>query len=214
MGRTGLVLLALLGCGAAVSAFEPSLDGTSLAEAVQIGQSNIDDTRSRFHTAYHVELTQLPVDALDVVTPFRRVALDAEAQKRAGGRLYGQREALALLGDTPSRVDIVIDLTFHPLNNYVGVPDYTVTLVNAAGMVIQPTGSSRAPRFGPRLSGTLPYPYITGGAGPQNGTTLTGGLVVASFDGTALDPRGTYLVVIRESGKDVAKTSVDFGRLR
>jgi hypothetical protein len=80
--------------------------------------------------------------------------------------------------------------------------------------VIQPTGSSRAPRFGPRLSGTLPYPYITGGAGPQNGTTLSGGLVVASFDGAALEPRGTYTVVIRESGKDVAKASIDFGRLR
>jgi hypothetical protein len=214
MGRTGIVLLALLGCVTGLRAFEPSLDATSLADAVQIGQSTIDDTRTRFHAPYHVEVTQLPVDAIDVVTPFRRVALDAEAQKRAGGRLYGQREALALLGDTPSRVDVVIDLTFHPLNNYVGVPDYKVTLVDAAGRVIEPTGMSRAPRFGPRLSGTLPYPYLTGGAGPQNGTTLSGGLVVASFDGAALEPRGTYTVVIRESGKDVAKASIDFGRLR
>jgi hypothetical protein len=39
-------------------------------------------------------------------------------------------------------------------------------------------------------------------------------MVVAQFDGRALDPRGTYGVVIKESGKDVAKASVNLGRLR
>ena len=71
------------------------------------------------------------------------------------------------------------------------------------------------PRFGPRLSGSLSYPYATGGAGPQqNGESISGGMVVAQFDGRALDPRGAYAVVIRESGKDVAKASVNLGRLR
>ena len=43
---------------------------------------------------------------------------------------------------------------------------------------------------------------------------MLGGSVVASFDGAALDPRGTYVVLIRESGKDVAKATVDLARLR
>ncbi len=216
MGRTGVLLALLLTLGAAAGgAFEQALDPRSLAEAIELGQSRIDDMRSRAHAAYHIDVMQPPVDYLEVVTPFRRVAIDAEAHTRAGERLYGQREALALLGDNPSRVDIVAELTFHPLNNYVGVPDFTIALVPAGGAAIQPRSSSRLPRFGPRLSGTpLPYPYVTGAPGQQGSQPLLGGSVTATFDGASLDPRGRYVVLIRESGKDVAKASVDFGRLR
>src|ERR1041384_7448674 len=126
MGRTGLLFAALLAATAAVAAFDQALDPQSLADAIQIGSSRIDDTRSRFHAPYRVEVMQPPVDYIDVVTPFRRIVLDAESRTRAGERLYGQREAIATLGDNPSRVDLVIDLTFHPLNNYQGVPEYTV----------------------------------------------------------------------------------------
>jgi hypothetical protein len=215
MGRTGLLLASLLALGAAAGAFEQALDPRSLAEAIELGQSRIDDMRSRFHAVYHIDLMQPPVDYLEVVTPFRRVALDAEARTRAGERLYGQREALAALGDNPSRVDIVAELTFHPLNNYVGVPDFTIALVPPGGTPIAPRNLTRIPRFGPRLSGTpLPYPYVTGPPGRQGSQPLLGGSVTATFDGNALDARGTYVVLVRESGKDVAKASVDLGRLR
>ncbi len=216
MARTDVVLIALLAAfAAAVSAFEPALDPRSLADAIDLGQSRIDDARSRFHAAYHVEVMQPPVDYIEVVTPFRRIALDAEAHTRAGERLYGQREALATLGDNPSRLDIVVELTFHPLNNYVGVPAFTVSLVPPGGKAIEPRTISRVPRFGPRLSGVpLPYPYVTSSAAPQGSQPLLGGSIVASFDGTALDPRGTYVTVIRESGKDVARATVDLARLR
>src|SRR5690242_1236730 len=136
--RTCIVLAALLACSGAVAAFDQALDAQSLAEAIQIGSSRIDDTRSRFHAPYRVEAAQPPVDYIDVVTPFRRVVLDAEAHTRAGERLYGQREALATLGDNPSRLDVVVELTFHPLNNYVGVPAFTVVLVPSNGKAIEP----------------------------------------------------------------------------
>jgi hypothetical protein len=214
MGRTGALVIALLASATAIAAFEQALDPQSLADAIQIGGSRIDDARSRFHAPYRVEVMQPPVDYVEVVTPFRRIVLDAEGRARAGERLYGQREAIATLGDNPSRVDLVVDLTFHPLNNYLGVPEYTVTLLATGGTAIQPVAISRMPRFGPRLSGTLPYPYSTGGTGAQNGEALSGGMVVAVFDGAALDPRGTYVLAVREGGKDVAKASVNFGRLR
>src|SRR5215510_188739 len=216
MARTDvLVFVALIALSAAAIAFEPSLDPPSLADAIQLGQSGIDDMRSRFHAAYHVDVMQAPVDYIEVVTPFRRVALDAEAHTRAGERLYGQREALATLGDNPSRLDIVVELTFHPLNNYVGVPAFTVVLMPPGGKAIEPRTIGRVPRFGPRLSGTpLPYPYVANSAAPQGSQPLLGGSIVAAFDGTALDARGTYLTVIRDSGKDVAKATVDLARLR
>jgi hypothetical protein len=217
MARTDvLAVVTILVFTAIVHAFEPSLDPNSLADAIELGQSRIDDMRSRFHAMYHVEVMQPPVDYVEVVTPFRRIALDAEAHTRAGQRLYGQRDAVATLGDNPSRLDLVVELTFHPLNNYVGVPDFTVTLAPVGGgTAIEPRAISRVPRFGPRLSGMpLPYPYMTGPPAPQRSQPLLGGSVVAGFDGTALDARGTYVILIRESGKDVAKATVNFGRLR
>src|SRR4029453_5906146 len=216
MARTDVLVVAVLAAfTAAVSAFESSLDPRRPAGAIDLGQSRIDDVRSRFHAAYHIEVMQPPVDYIEVVTPFRRIALDAEARTRAGERLYGQREALATLGDNPSRLDVVVELTFHPLNNYVGVPAFTVSLQPPGGRAIEPRTISRVPRFGPRLSGTpLPYPYVTNSAAPQGSQPLLGGSIVATFDGTALDARGTYVTVIRDSGKDVAKATVDLTRLR
>jgi hypothetical protein len=216
MARTDVVVVAILAAlTAAVSAFEPALDPRSLSEAIDLGQSRIDDVRSRFHAAYHIDVMQPPVDYIEVVTPFRRIALDAEARTRAGERLYGQREALATLGDNPSRLDIVVELTFHPLNNYVGVPAFTVALMAPGGKAIEPRTIGRVPRFGPRLSNTpLPYPYVANSAAPQGSQPLLGGSIIATFDGTALDARGTYLAVIRDSGKDVAKATVDLARLR
>jgi len=216
MARTDVVMVAVLAAfTAAISAFEPSLDPRSLADAIDLGQSRIDDVRSRFHAAYRIDVMQPPVDYIEVVTPFRRIALDAEARTRAGERLYGQREALATLGDNPSRLDLVVELTFHPLNNYVGVPAFTVSLLPPGGRAIEPRTISRVPRFGPRLSGMpLPYPYVANPAAPQGSQPLLGGSIVATFDGTALDARGTYGIVVRDSGKDVAKATVDFARLR
>jgi len=216
MARTDVVVVAILAAlTAAVSAFEPALDPRSLSEAIDLGQSRIDDVRSRFHAAYHIDVMQPPVDYIEVVTPFRRIALDAEARTRAGERLYGQREALATLGDNPSRLDIVVELTFHPLNNYVGVPAFTVALMAPGGKAIEPRAIGRVPRFGPRLSGTpLPYPYVANSAAPQGSQPLLGGSIIATFDGAALEARGTYLTVIRDSGKDVAKATVDLARLR
>ena len=216
MARTDVVVVAILAAlTAAVSAFEPALDPRSLSEAIDLGQSRIDDVRSRFQAAYHIDVMQPPVDYIEVVTPFRRIALDAEARTRAGERLYGQREALATLGDNPSRLDIVVELTFHPLNNYVGVPAFTVALMAPGGKAIEPRTIGRVPRFGPRLSGTpLPYPYVANSAAPQGSQPLLGGSIVATFDGAALDARGTYLTVIRDAGKEVAKATVDLARLR
>jgi hypothetical protein len=216
MERTGIALAALLASHVTVGAFEQALDPPSLAEAIEIGQSRIDDVRSRFHASYRIDVMQAPVDYIEVVTPFRRIALDAEAHTRAGERLYGQREALATLGDNPSRLDLITELTFHPLNNYVGVPDFTVSLVAAAGTAVTPRSIDRVPRFGPRVSGMpLPYPYVGGTTGaPQGSQPLLGASVVATFDGAALDPRGAYVLLIRESGKEVAKASINLARLR
>jgi len=215
MARTSLLVIALFAATTGLVSFEQTLDPRSLSDAIDMGQSRVDDQRSRLHALYHTEVARAPVDYIEVVTPFRRVALEAEARTRAGERLFGQRQALATLGTDPSRVDIVIEMTFHPLNTFVGVPTYAVTLqavVDAPPLL--PRQTSHIPRFGARLSSARPYPYSVA-TPPQRGSQpLLGGTIVATFDGLALDAQGSYFAVISDSGKELARARVDFAELR
>ena len=185
-----LLLGAVFASTAGSSAFIQALDSQTLAEAISIGQGRINDVRARFHAPYHIDIGKAPVDYIEVVTPFRRVALDAEARAHAGDRLYGQRDALATLGEDPSRVDIVVEITLHPLNTFIGLPDYRVSLQAIPGaQLLQPIQTNSIPRFSPRLAGMpLPYPY-TVGPPVRNGTQpLLGGSIIATFDAPPLDP--------------------------
>jgi hypothetical protein len=170
-------------------------------------------------------VNRLPIDYIEIVTPFRRVALAAETRARLGERVLGQRDALTILGDVPERVDLVVELTFHPQNTYIGVPAYEVRLVplepertapgTATRTPIEPLALARVPRNGPRLQGTtLPYPYPTGPQVPAGSEPLLGGSLIAQFDGRRLSPDGTYLALITENGKEVARARIDFGPLR
>jgi hypothetical protein len=215
MARTGFLVIALVAATTGLMSFEWTLDPRSLSDAIDMGQSRVDDQRSRFHALYHVQVARAPVDYIEVVTPFRRVALEAESRTRAGERLFGQRQALATLGTDPSRVDIVIEMTFHPLNTFVGVPTYAVTLqavIDAPPLL--PQQISHIPRFGPRLSTARPYPYSVGTPPQKGGQPLLGGTIVAMFDGLALDAQGSYFAVISDSGKELARARVDFAKLR
>jgi hypothetical protein len=213
--RTGLFVVSLFAATTSLVSFERTLDPRTLADAIDLGQSRIDDQRSRFQAPYHVEVGRAPVDYVEVVTPFRRVALEAEARTRSGDRLFGQREALAMLGTDPSRVDVVVEMTFHPLNNFIGVPDYAVTLralVDAPPLLPREIG--RIPRYGPRLSAARPYPYSASAPVPKGSQPLLGGTIVATFDGLALDAQSAYWVVISDSAKELGRARVDFAKLR
>ena len=108
-------LLAVLFAGSAVAGFEQALDRRLFGEAIAVGQSRIEAVRTRFHQPYRIQVSRPPIDYIDIVTPFRRVALLAEERAQAGGRLF-QREAIALLGDRSTLVEILVEMTFHPLN--------------------------------------------------------------------------------------------------
>ena len=155
-----------------------------------------------------------PIDYIDIVTPFRRVVLAAETLARLGDRRFGQAEALKLLDATSLQLGVYVELTFHPLNTYVGVPDYRVKLMSSAGTVMEPLTSDRVPRFGPRLEGSpLPYP----GPSPTlagRSLPMLGGTVVTMFDGSLGDPSGRYVATVSEVEKELARVNVDLGRLR
>jgi hypothetical protein len=155
------------------------------------------------------------VDYIDIVTPFRQVVRLAEERSRAGARPLGQREMLDATGDRLGLVEIAVELTFHPLNMYVGVPPYEVELsAGAPPARILPVHTSRVPRFGARVAGAPRLSEYVPLNVPGPSEPMLGGTVVAGFDALGLDAAGVYEVVVREQGKELARARVNLGNLR
>lgn len=224
VNRCCLLLACVVAHVVALAGLESPLTRTALEEAVSIGQTRSDAVLARFNTAYQVPVNRPPVDYLEVVTPFRRVVLAAETRASHGERMFGQADALAVLGSTPDRVDLIVELTFHPLNTYIGVPLYSVSLAPGRRPAdpeavrsepIDPLELARIPRSGPRVRGApLPYPYVTGPQPLTGSEPVVGGAVIATFDGRRLAVDGVYDAVIAEGMKEVARAPIAFGRLR
>jgi hypothetical protein len=212
--RHGLFLLVLLSASPAFYAAQLTLTPAEVDEALRIGQTRIVADRTRFHAPYRILASQPPVDYVDVVTPYRRVALAADERARLGDRSFGQRQAIELLNVAHGQFDFVVELTLHPLNTFVTMPEYDVALVRDRGR-LTPTALERRPRFGARVEdvpSSLPTPA---GLIPNRGSEpMLGGTLIAQFDGATLDLMGVTEVVVTDGGKELARVKVDLGRLR
>ena len=214
MGWRLAVVCGVLSASVSSSAMQAMLDRRAIEEAIQIGQSRFDAERARFHAVYRITMTRPPVDWIDVVTPYYRVALAAEGRARLGDRTFGQREASAALSAAPNLVELLIELTFHPLNTFVGVPAYDVTL-SAQGKPIKAQYINRYPRFGPRTDAggpALPNPNAAPVLG--SGQPMLGGTMVVGFAADALDANGRYDIVIADGGKEVIRSGLELGKMR
>ena len=193
---------------------EQALDRRSIDEAIGVGHSRIKAVRTRYHEPYRIQVARPPIDYVDVVTPFRRVAWLAEERAQAGGRLV-QREAIALLGDRSTLVEFLVEMTFHPLNVLLRVPDYDVELTTAAATRINPLRIQRVPRFGARVDGVprgAQYAGVTSLLGESQ--PMLGGTIAATFSAGTLNPTGVYDVVVSENGNELARARVNLGTLR
>jgi hypothetical protein len=202
-------------------AFETMPDSDAVQQAIAIGQSRLTQERERFHRAYRIMVTRAPVDYVEIVTPFRRIVLATEAKAAAGERGFGQREALEILAASRDQIDVYVELSFHPLNTFVGIPDYQVTLTRASDPTAHEAMSiDRIPRYGPRVSGGS-RPVPTGPVLPGGSQPMLGGTMVAHFDLHDVDSRGTYDVVILDTpgnktrpASELARARVEFATMR
>ena len=218
MGRAiAVVLLSAIG----LRAVELDLDPRTVLEAVSFGQSSFDGDRLRFHRPYRIEISRPPLDAIDVVTPFRRVVIAAEVRALAGDRRFGQRDGLAVAARYPRQVSVHAEFTFHPQNTFVLVPRYTVRWLTSAGTRIEPAFTDSSPRYFQKMgTASLPVPPAVAGVSPPSlpgrSQPMLGATVVAFFDGALLqkpeDPARE--LVIEEAGQELARLPIDLARLR
>lgn len=214
MKRLGAVVVGCL-VSAVVSsqAIQIKLDRRAMEEAIYIGQSRIESDRTRFHAPYRVRVMRPPIGWIDVITPFHRVELAAESNARRGGRMFSQQEALAVMKDAVDQIDLLIEMSFHPLNTFVAVPPYQVEIFLPGGRRVEPKRTERFPRFGPRAESdsgpAMPNPAPFGG-----GQTVVGGTILAPLDGSGFDPNQRIEVVVLDGKTELARTPIDLGKMR
>jgi hypothetical protein len=212
VGRTLAVLV--LGVAAA-GAVQTPLGPRTIDEAVTLGKSAVERDRTNFHAPYRLTIARPPVDYIEVITPFRRVVLAAEQRARAGDRSFGQRQVLADPALAAGELELRAELTFHPLNTYVAVPEYSLTLSGAGSPRVEPRTFNRAPRYTPRVDG---QPSVTSVPGaptlPGTSQPIIGGTVSAAFDLRTLNPNALYEVVLWERDAEISRARLDLSRLR
>lgn len=219
--RTRWAIAALLLMSTPLAAVDLMTEPQSIRDAVAIGQSSLASERTRFQQGYRVPVAKPPVDYLEIVTPFRRVELAAEERAASGDRTFGEKQGRETLAAS-DRLDIIVELTFHPLNTFVGVPDYLVQLIPAGGgEAIEPLGTERVPRFGARMDGrTSPIPPTTVPARKGPGQPVLGGTMIVHFDMHLMDAARSYDVVVgdRAAGQtrmtELARARIDLARIR
>ena len=205
MKRLVAVVVGSLVCGAVSSdAVQLGLDRRAVEEAIYIGQSRIESERTRFHTPYRVRVAQPPIDWIDVITPFHRVELAAEMNARSGRRMFSQQDASEVLKGAANQIDLLIEMSLHPLNTFVAVPSYQVQLVLSGGRRVEP--QQRPESAGPALPSASP---VFGGGQP-----VVGGTILAALDGSTLDPNQRIEVVVLDGKTELARTPIDLGKMR
>lgn len=217
----GTAVAAMLAILPPVHAIDARIDAEAVDRAIIFARQATRDDRRAFHDGYQ----RLPGDAvrrISLVSEYRRVVLLVEEKMRLLDRDYGVRQMSQALTPWRGLLEVIVELQFHPQNNFVRVPLIDVLLVPLDGdgiaMPLVPEATDRRPRFGlfwpppPMDTPWWPFPppftaVITGSE------PMTGGWLQARFDASTLS-HGRYEVVVKDAGTTLGKAEFDFAALK
>ena len=208
------------GAGAPAREIQADLDADGIDQAIIFARQATRDERRTFHDGYF----RTPGDAvrrISLVSEYRRVVLLVEEKMRILDRGYGVRQMTDALKPWRGLLEVIVELQFHPQNNYVGVPAVEGQLVplDAAGTPVAALeDTNRRPRYGlfwdpPPMDAPwwpFPPPYVPVITGSE---PMTGAWVQARFDAQPL-ARGRYQVVVRDGTRTLGSADFDLGALR
>ena len=213
--------VALLALAPRPQAVEANLPMQGVDDAIVFARMAQRGERQAFHDRYARTVGD-SVGRISIVSEYRRVVLRAEERIRLGDRNYSVRQMTTELEPWRGLVEVIVELTFHPQNNYVGVPLIDVLLVplGVQGTVMPFTAEAtdRIPRFGlfwdplPPDTPWWPFPPVMATVTPR-AEPVTGGWVQARFDAAHL-ASGRFDVVVKDGAKTLGAAAFDFGALR
>jgi hypothetical protein len=194
--RLALAAVALLMAAAASpSALDLDVTDADIERVLAVARGR-EAELARFHAPYITTLNHPAVERIEVISELRRVALLAEARILKGDRgfAYSVTQTRRALGTWKHRLSVVAQVRFHPQNTYVGVPAVDVALAGVTAI------------------GTIRDPVWSLIAAPGETASLMGARIEASFDALTIGQRERE-VVVRLDGKELMRTSFDFGAI-
>jgi hypothetical protein len=197
------------------------LDRDAIDAAIVFARQATRVERRAFHEAYQA-LPGETIRRISLVSEYRRVVLLVEEKMRLLDRDYGVRQMTDALKPWRGTLEVIVEVQFHPQNNYVGVPLIDVLLVPLDGAGV-PTplaadATDRRPRFGlfwdPSPPDTPWWPFPPPSVPVITGSEpLTGGWVHARFEAQAV-ARGRHEVVVKDGIRTLGRATFDLGGLR
>jgi hypothetical protein len=122
---------------------------------------------------------------------------------------------MAMLAEAPAQIDVLVEMSFHPQNTFVGMPLYQAAFLAADGEVIPPRQIARYPRFGPRPESSTPaLPAADAMPVLGDGQPILGGTIVAAFDGRLLNVAGRQDLVVLDGTNELTRVAIELGKMR
>ena len=137
------------------------------------------------------------VTQLEVITEFRRFVITAEDRLRHGDWMFAQGTHAAERALAPRRgqITIVARLRFNPLNTYISVPAFEISLG------VPPLDTRTTPQYAPPIPGRK-----------NTATSLVGALLEVDFAAAALGEMARPVSVLLD-GKELTRVTVDFAHI-
>jgi len=181
-----------------------SMSGAEIERAQQVARAR-DSERQQFHHRYVFDLHDDTVTQIEVVTEFRRLVLISEEQIFRGDWLFSRSVTAAEQPLAPFRgmVTIRAAVRFNPLNTFITPPACLLTMsADVPGRPPLELETQVTPQF------SVPFKARTG----KMVSSLVGATAEASVPTVQVGQISRVISVILD-GKEVARTTVEFGKL-
>jgi hypothetical protein len=196
--RNAVLACALIAAATPLAAIKIDISPQEVEQALTIARSR-DQDRAKFHAPYIKKVDTPFVEQAELVTEFRRVILLAEERARVGDRYFGYSvtSATEALKVFRRRVAVIARIRFHPQNNYVGVPEVTISA----------SGHDQA------LIGVRREPIMALSSGRKDEfVPVLGALVEGVFEAEALKG-GVREFIVSLNGNELGRATFDLAAL-
>jgi hypothetical protein len=181
-----------------------SMSGSEIERAQQVARGR-DSERQQFHQRYVFDLKNDTVTQIEVITEFRRLVLISEEHVFRGDWLFTRsvRSGEQALAPTRGLTTIRATVRFNPLNTFIAPPAYLLAMsTGAPGGVPSVLETTVTPQF------SVPYKARTG----KMVSSMVGATLEANVHSTQLGQLTHMLTVILD-GREIARATVEFGKL-